>query len=140
LLVAGSPGDRRRGASRSPAPRGRSRSRSPPRGGDEGGWREKLERLYSKGELRKSDLDERTLSDLEALREDEASCVIDRLTEADFRRVNNINRFVVGIIRRVQRDGPDRGEANLDSLPKSVARMLEDLIADVSAAVFFFPL
>lgn len=118
----------------------RSRSRSPARGGGGGGgggggdgdWRDELERLYDKGTLRKGDLDERIMSDLEGMRPEEAACVLQRISESDMSRVRNISGFVGGIIRRVKTDGPDKGEAKLDLLPKSVQRALDDLVADVS--------
>ncbi|EFN52755.1 expressed protein [Chlorella variabilis] len=68
--------------SRSPR---RTRSRSPARGG--GGaaaeWRVKLDRLFDKGYLRKSEIDTVLLEDIEKLNDDEAGCVVDRLTEAN---------------------------------------------------------
>lgn len=64
------------------------------------------------------------------MRPDEAACVITRLNETDLSRVRNMSRFVGGIIRRVKQDGPDRGEAKMDSLPRPVQRRLEDLIED----------
>jgi Heterogeneous nuclear ribonucleoprotein Q acidic domain len=61
---------------------------------------------------------------------EEAGCVITRLRDSDLRKVRNFNGFVAGIIRRVQQDGPDRGEGNMDTLPKPVRNLLEDLIED----------
>lgn len=117
--------------------RGRSPSRSrsrdlPSRGRDVKSWREKLDDLYDKGHIMKGDLDSVTLEDIGALREDEAVCVIDRLAETNISTVRDINRFVGGIIRRVQREGPDRGEATIESLPRRIADRVEDLISDVS--------
>lgn len=37
-----------------------------------------------------------------------------------------------GIIRRVQEDGPDRGNVDLDILPRSVRYRLRDVMDDVS--------
>jgi hypothetical protein len=36
-----------------------------------------------------------------------------------------------GIIRRVQEDGPDRGNVDLDILPRSVRYRLRDIMDDV---------
>jgi hypothetical protein len=41
-----------------------------------------------------------------------------------------MNGFVVGIIRRVKEEGPDRGEGDINTLPKTVQTLLEDLIED----------
>lgn len=42
-----------------------------------------------------------------------------------------------GIIRRVQEDGPGRGNVDLDILPRSVRNRLKDIIEDVSHAHTF---
>lgn len=39
--------------------------------------------------------------------------------------------LVQGIIRRVQEDGPDRGNVDLDILPRSVRYRLRDVMDDV---------
>lgn len=84
----------------------------------------------------KGDLDDQTLDELATLSEAEAGCVIDRLSEADIQRVRDMNRFLGGIIRRVRQDGPDRGQATLDTLPRRVSNAIEDLIADVSTLMW----
>lgn len=66
-----------------------------------------------------------------ALGEEGALCVVQRLSESDFSRVHSIGGFVSGIIRRVRQDGPDRGNGQIDILPRSVRRRVEDLIAQV---------
>lgn len=126
--------------SKSRSPRGRdSRSRSPRRdrsrsgGRDAGGgsdWRSKLDRLFDKGYLRKSEIDQVLLDDIEKLSDEEAGCVVDRLTEANLDRIRNINGFMAGIIKRVRLDGPDRGAGKVDMLPRSVRHRIEDAIDD----------
>ncbi|KFM23197.1 Long-chain-fatty-acid-CoA ligase FadD15 [Auxenochlorella protothecoides] len=69
------------------------------------------------------------MSDMAALGEEGALCVVQRLSESDFSRVHSIGGFVSGIIRRVRQDGPDRGNGQIDILPRSVRRRVEDLIA-----------
>ena len=89
-----------------------------------------MDKLYEKGDLRRGDLDEPIIADLESMPSEEALCVITRLRDSDLRKVRNFNGFVVGIIRRVKQDGPDRGEGQIDTLPKVVQNLLEDLIDD----------
>jgi len=95
------------------------------------GWRAALENLYSKGHINRGDLDDRIMSDIEGLPDEEAACVIRRVGETDMSHIRNISGFVGGIIRRVKADGPDRGEANIESLPQEVQKLLDGLIDDV---------
>ena len=44
--------------------------------------------------------------------------------------------LVQGIIRRVQEDGPDRGNVDLDILPRSVRYKLRDIMDDVRALMY----
>ena len=60
-----------------------------------------------------------------------ADCAVQRFSEANFGRINNKNGFLMGIIRRVKQDGPDRNSGDLDSLPRPVRYKLQDLIEDV---------
>ncbi|PSC68731.1 Long-chain-fatty-acid-ligase 15 isoform A [Micractinium conductrix] len=120
--------------SRSRSPR-RDRSRSParPAAGGSGApaeWRDKLERLFEKGYMRKSEIDTVLLEDIEKMNDDEAGCVVDRLAEANLDRIRNINGFMAGIIKRVRLDGPDRGAGKVDMLPRSVRHRIEDAIDD----------
>lgn len=57
--------------------------------------------------------------------------MVQRFSEADFSRIKSVTGFLKGIIRRVRLDGPDRGESNMDSLPRAVRHSLEDLIEAV---------
>ncbi len=45
--------------------------------------------------------------------------------------------YLQGIIRRVQEDGPGRGNVDLDILPRSVRNRLKDIIEDVSLLIPF---
>ena len=54
-----------------------------------------------------------------------------RFAEANFGRVSNKSGFLMGIIRRVQQDGPDRGNEDLDLLPRSVRYRMSELIEEV---------
>ena len=58
------------------------------------------------------------------LSEEYADCAIARFAEANFSRISNKSGFLMGIIRRVQDDGPDRGNEDLDLLPRSVRTCL----------------
>lgn len=89
-----------------------------------------LEDLYDAGSVRRGDIDDDVIADIEALGGDEALCVIQRLKDSDLDRVRSMSGFVKGIIRRVRQDGPDKGEAKIESLPRAVQRLLDDLIAD----------
>ena len=60
-----------------------------------------------------------------------ASCAVTRFAEANFSRINNKSGFLMGILRRVKEDGPDRGDADLKILPRSVRYRLQDIIDDV---------
>lgn len=51
--------------------------------------------------------------------------------------VLNIPICLQGIIRRVQEDGPGRGNVDLDILPRSVRNRLKDVIEDVSLLIPF---
>lgn len=58
-----------------------------------------------------------------------ADCAVQRFSEANFSRIGNKNGFLMGIIRRVKIDGPDRNTGgDLDSLPRSVRYKLLDLV------------
>jgi len=123
--TSGSPAERRL--------RSRSRSRSPEARGRDGAavdWRDELDRIYDNGILRRGDIEDRIISDLESMPADEAVCVVTRLRDSDLKKVRNMNGFVAGIIRRVRQDGPDRGEGQIDTLPKPVQNLLEDLMDD----------
>lgn len=64
-----------------------------------------------------------------------AECAVQRFSEANFSRISNKNGFLMGIIRRVKQDGPDRGGGgDIDSLPRSVRYKLLDLVDDVRIA------
>ncbi len=66
-----------------------------------------------------------------------AECAIQRFSEANFSRINNKNGFLMGIIRRVKTDGPDRNSGDLESLPRPLRYKLQDLIDDVSLNIIF---
>lgn len=55
---------------------------------------------------------------------------MDSFGKSDFRRVNNKGAFLMGIIRRVKTEGPDRTHrtSDLDRMHKSVRNRLTDLI------------
>ncbi|KAK9836169.1 hypothetical protein WJX81_006506 [Elliptochloris bilobata] len=121
---------RRRVLSRSASPRGRlsrSRSRSRAAAGD---WKRKLDDLIDRGTIRSSDLDNRTMDALEDLTDDQADQAVERFCEANFARISNKSGFLMGIIRRVQEDGPGGGNVDLDILPRSVRYRLRDLLDD----------
>ncbi|KAK2078351.1 hypothetical protein QBZ16_003191 [Prototheca wickerhamii] len=88
----------------------------------------RLDDLFDRGVITKSDVDEITIADIADLGEEGAQCVVQRFSEADFSRIKSVTGFLKGIIRRVRLDGPDRGESNMDSLPRAVRHSLEDLI------------
>ncbi len=81
--------------------------------------------------LRKADLDPcgAELSDADA------ESAVDSFGKSDFRRVNNKGAFLMGIIRRVKTEGPDRTHrtSDLDRMHKSVRARLTDLIDRVNA-------
>lgn len=58
---------------------------------------------------------------------------MDSFGKSDFRRVNNKGAFLMGIIRRVKTEGPDRTHrtSDLDRMNKSVRSRLTDLIDKV---------
>ncbi|BDA47365.1 probable heterogeneous nuclear ribonucleoprotein Q at N-terminal half [Coccomyxa sp. Obi] len=116
-----------RRASRSASPRRQSRSRSRSRARD---WRKILDSLIDRGLIRSSDVDNRAMDALEDLGDDAATNAVERFAEANFSRINNKNGFLMGIIRRVQEDGPDRGNVDLDILPRSVRYKLRDIMDD----------
>ena len=66
-----------------------------------------------------------------ALTDDLADCAMARFSEANFSRISNKSGFLMGIIRRVQEDGPDRG-SDLDMLHRSVRYRMTELIEEVS--------
>ncbi len=53
-----------------------------------------------------------------------------------FSHVLMLHSLVQGIIRRVQEDGPDRGNVDLDILPRSVRYKLRDIMDDVRTRLF----
>ena len=59
-----------------------------------------------------------------------------RFCEANFARISNKSGFLMGIIRRIQTDGPDRGSGDLDELPRSVRYRLRDLMDEVDFPAF----
>lgn len=75
-----------------------------------------------------SDLNSAELSDADA------QSAVDSFGKSDFRRVNNKGAFLMGIIRRVKTEGPDRTHrtSDLDRMHKSVKSRLTDLIDKVS--------
>lgn len=60
----------------------------------------------------------------------DAQSAVDSFGKSDFRRVNNKGAFLMGIIRRVKTEGPDRTHrtSDLDRMHKSVRNRLTDLI------------
>ncbi|EIE23473.1 hypothetical protein COCSUDRAFT_63013 [Coccomyxa subellipsoidea C-169] len=100
----------------------RSRSRS--------ARRKILDGLIDRGDIRSSDVDNRAMDALEDLGDAAATNAVERFAEANFSRINNKNGFLMGIIRRVQEDGPDRGNVDLDILPRSVRYKLRDIMDD----------
>ncbi|CAK0787513.1 hypothetical protein CVIRNUC_010733 [Coccomyxa viridis] len=123
--------DSPRRLSRSVTPRRASRSRSRSRG-QGGDWKRTLDGLIDRGDISSRDLDTRTMDALEDLAadlgDDAALAAVDRFAEANFSRITNKSGFLMGIIRRVQEDGPNRGNVDLDILPRSVRYRLKDVI------------
>ena len=66
------------------------------------------------------------------LSDDLADCAVQRFSEANFGKINNKNGFLMGIIRRVKADGPDRSGGDLDSLSRPIRYKLHDLIDEVN--------
>ena len=64
----------------------------------------------------------------------DAESAVDSFGNSDFRRVNNKGAFLMGIIRRVKTEGPDRTHrtSDLDRMNKSVRSRLTDLIDRVT--------
>ena len=60
----------------------------------------------------------------------DAQSAVDSFGKSDFRRVNNKGAFLMGIIRRVKTEGPDRTHrtSDLDRMHKSVRKRLTDLM------------
>lgn len=69
---------------------------------------------------------------LAGLQPELADAAMARFSEANFSRVSNKSGFLMGIIRSVQRDGPEGGSDGFDLLPRAVRHRMDDLIADVS--------
>ncbi len=67
------------------------------------------------------------------LSDTDAESAVDSFGKSDFRRVNNKGAFLMGIIRRVKTEGPDRTHrtSDLDRMHKSVRNRLTDLIDKV---------
>lgn len=84
--------------------------------------------MIDHGYLRPTDIDSFTTEQLEDLGEELAENVIQRFSEANFSRINNKSGFLMGIIRRIQQDGPDKGSGDLDVLPRPIRHKLKDLI------------
>ena len=63
---------------------------------------------------------------------------MDSFGKSDFRRVNNKGAFLMGIIRRVKTEGPDRTHrtSDLDRMHKSVKNRLTELIDRVCTVTF----
>ncbi|CAL5224723.1 g7455 [Coccomyxa viridis] len=95
---------------------------------------EEEEEGTGRGDISTRDLDTRTMDALEDLAhdlgDDAALAAVDRFAEANFGRITNKSGFLMGIIRRVQEDGPARGNVDLDILPRSVRYRLKDVIDD----------
>lgn len=72
------------------------------------------------------------------LSEADAESAVDSFGKSDFRRVNNKGAFLMGIIRRVKTEGPDRTHrtSDLDRMHKSVRSRLTDLIDKVHLSSF----
>lgn len=60
-----------------------------------------------------------------------ADTVLARFSEVNFERVGNLSGFLMGIVRRVQQDGPGCTNRNLEDLPQPIRRRLFDLIDSV---------
>eukprot|EP00803_Ostreobium_quekettii_P005242 evm.model.scf_2080.2 EVM.evm.TU.scf_2080.2 scf_2080:2183-3772(-) len=88
----------------------------------------KLDKLIDHGYLRPTDIDSFTIEQLADLGEEMADNVIQRFSEANFSRINSKSGFLMGIIRRIQQDGPDKGCGDLEILPRPVRHKLRDLI------------
>ena len=71
-----------------------------------------------------------------ALSDELADCAMARFCEANFARISNKSGFLMGIIRRVQSDGPDRGSEDLDMLPRSVRYRMNELIDEVGTSTW----
>lgn len=83
-----------------------------------GAWLQaKLDRLYDNGVLRKGDIDSYTMDALTALTSDLADCAMNRFCEANFSRITNKSGFLMGIIRRVQVEGPSSSFSGWHSFP-----------------------
>lgn len=114
-------------------------------------WRTKLNALEDEGLLRRSDIDADTMQAIEGpsnhshssyphhpipdLDDDLADTVMARFAEVNFSRVGNLSGFLMGIVRRVQQDGPERGSRHLDNLPSIIRHRLYDLIDAVRPPV-----
>ena len=66
-----------------------------------------------------------------------ADTVMARFAEVNFSRVTNLSGFLMGIVRRVQQDGPGHGARNMDDLQPSIRRRLLDLV-DAVRTLFHF--
>ena len=109
-------------------------------------WRRKLDALRDDGLLRMSDIDDDTMRAIEGsvrivaclpclilmmvtdLEDELADTVLARFAEVNFSRVTNLSGFLMGIVRRVQQDGPGHGARNMDDLQPSIRRRLLDLV------------
>jgi len=87
-----------------------------------------LDVLFDEGRLRRSDLDNGTLSALEDLDDDLADIVVGRFSRVNFSKVDNINGYLMGILRRVEKDGSGAYERNLNELCYAVRHRVLDLI------------
>ena len=130
--TTGSPDDRghERARSRSPAkPSGGAANDSGAAANDSGGdWKEILDRLYEKGEIKRGDIEDRIISDLETMPPADSALAMTRLEGSDIGSIRNINGFVVGIMRRIKDSGGGDGPS-LSSLPSSVRAKIDELVS-----------
>jgi len=87
-----------------------------------------LDVLFDEGRLRRSDLDNGTLSALEDLDDELADIVVGRFARVNFAKVDNINGYLMGILRRVEKDGTGAYTRCLNELCYAVRHRVLDLI------------
>lgn len=78
--------------------------------------------------MKSSDIDSYTMEQLADLGDTLADNVVQRFSEVNFSRITNKSGFLMGIVRRIQQDGPDKGNGNLDILPRAVRYRMRELI------------
>lgn len=64
--------------------------------------------------------------------------VLARFSEVNFNRISNKNGFLLGIIRRIQQDGLDKGAGDFDMLTRTTRHKIKSMISKVLIYIMYF--